>query len=231
MTMVESTRPMDTIQEAKVIAFLDKYLYVKVFDNYELVHDDIRQKQGIDILVNEDGKEVRHDIKAQASPSYINNPTPTFCMELLFDKKNDDETVHTYNGWFVRDGLLTDFYGLCWIHKARKNASGYFDSPEDIEELEIYFVDKHKLKEYINESIRDAELLRTAHDMRRCLDKRRFCDEKNRWHYTYSMNLPEKSVNLIVKKWVLKEFSPKRYIVRKDGLWELAKDNQKILIT
>ena len=224
--MVDSMRAKDAEQERKVIAFLDKYLYSKVSEHYELVDNREDQIRGVDIRAFRGQKVICHDVKAQASPHYINNPTPTFCMELLFDKDG-----HTYEGWFVRENMLTDFYVFGWIHKAKQNKEGYFDSPEDIEKIEIYFVDKKKLKEFVAEEFSDAELLQIAYEMRENNEIKRPHNNDMHFYYTHPNILAEHPVNLIIWKRVLKRFSPKRYIVQKDGLWELTDNDKKILIS
>lgn len=209
-----SNRPIDSKQERVIMEFLSKYLYAKAYPEHEIVEDRNLQLEGVDIAIPLPSGIEYHDAKAQASKLYINNPTQTFSMELLFDH-NDSECV----GWFLRPGLLTHVYALCWVNRAKVNAHGYIDNADDIEELEVMLLDKQELKGFINTYFYDEALYATAQKMRAQGTTRLFLNDA--MYMVYSDKLNERPVNLVVKKWALEKCAYEHFKVRKDSVTSL----------
>ena len=223
--MAQSQRDIDMQTERLVIIpFMMKYLFAKLFNQIESVEDAERQLQGIDIIVRDNGCDENHDVKAQASSKYINKPVPTFVQELLFTAKDKKEHI----GWFLQD-LATDTYVCAWIHAAKTNERGLLDTPDDILDMEVMFVDKTPLKEYIESKGYTSELLlQRARHLRKIGLYRQDSvipgqNDDEMW-LSYSADLAEKPVNLVIKKRVLKRFSTRHIRVTKSEIVDIAND-------
>lgn len=206
--MEVSNRENDHQQEIVINQFLLKYFFNKVFHKVEVINDFERQVQGIDLIA--DGHII--DIKAQSSSTYLNNPRPTFILELSFLSRKKEETI----GWFLNPSVKTTVYAFVWIPKT-KCIDGAIPDPESIEEVEILLVDKIKVKETINQWRTDDELLGVSRWLRVKGVTRRECTLDG-VHLSYSPGLFEKPSNLVAQKWFLKNFSLGHYIVTKTSI-------------
>lgn len=202
-----SLRQIDMKQEQVITQFLDRYLYSKLFDNHEVISDISLQFKGCDIAIQYANGIVYHDIKTQASKAYINNPLPTFAMEILFSSRDNREIT----GWFINDTLHTNVYCLVWINKATVNDYGYIESPEDIHEVHVMFVDKEVLKEYVHCFITDEELTNKARVMKRDGIKKEILTKG--MSIVCSPHLNECPANLVISKSILGNFAESQYIV------------------
>ena len=223
--MAKSQRDIDMQTErCVIIPFMLKYLFTRLFKQIENVEDVERQLQGIDIIVRDNGCDENHDVKAQASAKYINRPVPTFVQELLFTAKDKKEHL----GWFLQD-LATDTYVCAWIHAAKTNERGLPDSPENIIDMEVMFVDKVPLKEYIaSKGYTDELLLQRARHLRKIGLYRQDSvipgqNDDEMW-LSYSADLAERPVNLVIKKRVLKRFSTRHVRVTKSEIVDIEND-------
>ena len=223
--MAKSQRELDMQTERTIVVpFAMKYLLSKIFDKIENVEDIERQLKGIDVIIYDNGCDENLDIKAQASAKYINKPVPTFVQELMFTTKDKSEHI----GWFL-DDTLTDTYVYIWIHAANTNERGLLDSPEDIIEAEAMFVDKAPLQEYIESKGYTREvLLQRARKLRKSGLYRQDSvipgERDDEMWLSYSVDLVEKPVNLVIKKRVLKRFSTRHVRVTKSGIFDIIND-------
>ena len=223
--MAKSQRELDMQTERTIVVpFAMKYLLSKIFDKIENVEDIERQLKGIDVIIYDNGCDENLDIKAQASAKYINKPVPTFVQELMFTAKDKSEHI----GWFL-DDTLTDTYVYIWIHAANTNERGLLDSPEDIIEAEAMFVDKAPLQEYIESKGYTREvLLQRARKLRKSGLYRQDSvipgERDDEMWLSYSVDLVEKPVNLVIKKRVLKRFSTRHVRVTKSGIFDIVND-------
>lgn len=225
-----STRQSDQKQEHIITRFLNEKLYKMIYDDPEVVTADTvadvggelldgktLQKNGVDIILHMPQGDVYHDIKAQSSPKYINNPRPTYAMELLTDIiTRDGENIGTVDGWFTHNDL-TDYYALVWIDEAKVNERGRIEKPEDIYVVEVAFVDKAALKQYLFAEllINDDYLLREAKEMRdRNIPKRHYSDGMTA---SYSAQLAERPVSLVISRDLLERFARNVFIVDQSG--------------
>jgi hypothetical protein len=222
--MAKSNRIIDMQQEQIITSFLKKYLFAQLFPSAEFVEDTERQIKGIDVVLHENGCHENLDIKAQASSRYISQPVPTFVQELLFTNKAKQETV----GWFLKE-LETDTYVYVWLHAANTNTSGLLETPEDVIEAEVMFVDKIPLIAYLESKGYTADILtQRARHLRKIGLYRQdsVLPEKNdseMW-LSYSADLAEKPVNLVIKKCVLKRFSTHHLRVTKTDIVHIPND-------
>ncbi|MBQ8806402.1 MAG: hypothetical protein IJZ68_08115 [Bacteroidaceae bacterium] len=224
--MAKSNRALDMQQDNTVIMpFLSTYLFHQMWDNFEVVEDTERQFKGIDVIVHYEKYDDNVDVKSQASAKYINSPVPTFVLECLFTNQAKKEQI----GWWLDENLLTDSYLCVWVHAAKTNSRGLIDSPDDIIDIEIMLVDKLPLQEYIeSKGYTHEALLNRARWMRKIgihaqasvLDEQ---PDDEMW-LTYSPQLAEKPVNLVIKKRVLKKFATRHARVTKSGVFDIVND-------
>lgn len=212
-------RSKDEHNESVITAYLDKYMYARLYRNYEVVTDKDTQCKGIDVIVRTKNGEVYHDAKAQSSARFIGRPEPTFAMEIL----TNDKTGRTRKGWFIRNDLDTDMYVLVWVNEAYADYNGRISSPDDIYELEVSVVNKHALKEYIYtvEGLDDSTLEREAYALRDY--GKNFTYLTRNCKLVFSQNLKEQPVSLVLPKSILDRFAESRYIVRPGGIRALSK--------
>ena len=197
-----STRKLDSIQEKIINQFLLNNYFSKLNQTAKLNYDAELQKLGVDLQTqNKNGNIVNFDIKAQASPKYINMPTSTFILELSSLTKYKEP----YIGWFLNKELITDYYVFAWIHSAKVNAQGYIDSEADIEKVEVMVVHRQSLYDYIMSLTNSKSLEDVAASMRENNITR--CELVKGIHFSHSAHLFEKPVCLVVKKHILKKFT------------------------
>lgn len=207
----ESNKPVDSKQERLIVEYLSKYLYTKAYPQHKIIEDREQQLQGVDVVVSTDCGDECHDIRAQVSKYYINRPLPNFSLELLLNRNNSEHV-----GWFLKPEMLTNVYVLVWVNKAKTNTYGYIDKADDIEELDVMFIDKRDLKEFVNNTMYDEALYDTARHMRTKGTKRLFLNEA--MYISYSDQLKEPAVYLVVQKYALDKLAYQRFIVRKDSI-------------
>ena len=183
--------------------FLDKYLYTEAngFTRVERVEDRARQIRGVDVELFFNGE--FHRVDEKAATSWINRGLKTFSLELAFV----DRSGEIFDGWFIRDDLLTDSYVFVWIDEA--DVVPFSEDKPDIEVLsgidgikkaDIAFVDKHSIKGHLFSLGWGEDALR-----RKCDNIIENPDKENMgnvWRngckFSYSQHLVEKPVNVII---------------------------------
>ena len=215
MASYESSHSGESKQERVIKEFLQKYFYEKAYPQHEVASTQGMHDKGIDIIVPSYNGPEYQCIKAQASPRYINHPNPTFSFELMANDKDGA----TYIGWYLRNDLETHVYVLVWVNSAKTNNYGYINDAEDIEELEILFLDKAEFKRYIADYVYDDALWETAQKMRNTRTTRIFLNQK--MYTVFSDGMKEQPVNLVVKKHVLEDMAYQRFLVRKSAIQSL----------
>lgn len=201
-------------QKRVITEFLSKYMYGKIYPEHEVITDKSLQSKAVDVALPTVNGPEYHDIRVQASKLYINKPQPTFNMELLVNY-NENEQV----GWFLRNDLLSHVYVLCWVPKAKVNSYGYIAEAEDIEELEVMFLDKQELKDFVNTYFYDEAMYQQARKMRAKGDTRVFPNDA--MYFVYSPALNTKPVYLVLKRWALERCAYQHLKVTKNGVSSL----------
>lgn len=214
MSSKSTSYSVEDKQKRVITEFLSKYMYGKIYPAHEVNTDRALQSQGIDVTLPTVNGPEYHDIKVQASKLYINKPQPTFNMELLVDN-NEGEQV----GWFLRNDLLSHVYVLCWVPKAKVNSYGYIAEAEDIEELEVMFIDKQELKDFVNTYYYDEALYQQARKMKMKGDTRVFPNDA--MYFVYSPALNTHPVYLVMKRWALERCAYQHLKVTKTGVSSL----------
>lgn len=206
-----SNRVMDSRGERAIGLFLDKYFYPKLVSmgrvkSVERIYDASLQKKGIDIVVSGN---IKVDEKTQLY--YINKPLDTFIFEIDYWKTESGSII---DGWFISKTNETDIYLLLWINKARTSMINRLVS-EDFIEVEACILSKKKVKEYIQrQGLTDGRLKEISKQMRK--DAKKYWDISDECHLSFSQQLEEKPVNLVVKKRVLEELCEGMYLITKE---------------
>lgn len=218
MVEINSNRKHDDSQEQIINNFLIDNYFRKINPTARLIYDSDLQTHGVDVqLENNNGNTVNIDVKAQSSAKYINDPRPTFVLELSSYNRYGTKT---FVGWFLNEEMITDYYTFVWIHSATVNEKGRIECVDDIHRLEVMTVSKSKLKEYITSLLAETDVNTIIDEMRANEETRR--DIINGIHFSHSPHLPEKPVNIVVHKRILEKFSigkTGRYFVTKEGIF------------
>ena len=197
--------------EQEVAKFLDKSLYKSVlFTEIERVSDKERQKLGIDVFISSPSLDLDKspvDEKSQSSLLYLNSSLPTFVLELSALNTDNEEVI----GWFLNQSNKTEYYLFVWLDKTRKKEDLI---EEDIDEISYCIVSYETLLSYFEKyslsieelKIRNSEIREKYKD---CEEKKTIYNDKygNEFHYCYSGQLHEKSINIVIKKRVLFDLS------------------------
>lgn len=229
--MLNTNRQNDMDGEQKLARFMDKYFYSKLHGTngekyfFERKRDWESQMKGIDICLSVGDKEFLIDEKATLY--YSNAMIPTFAFEINSLQGNQDNLIE---GWFINDDLLTEYYMLIWPNIKcekresdntwiRKNIKNIKES--DFTIVEAMLIEKQKLKDSIFVEGYDRDrLLAYAKKMRELYEgSTRMEEEKicNDIKITFSNQIPEKPVNIVVGKDRLKRLSSAIYLISEDG--------------
>ncbi len=195
----EYLRERDMIVERSLSEFLDRNFYRQpLFSKCTRTDEKAQQMLGSDIIISIPELGIYDaivDEKAQLAAKYINEPLPTFSLELDFRTQNRE----VVNGWFVDRTKTTTHYLFMWINKALDK---YEPKASDFQEVEYVLINRQKLENYFAlHGLTLERLISKAKDIRinnvaGQIDRHR---DKPYWFY-YSDNLFEAPINLIVKK-------------------------------
>lgn len=247
-----TSRNLDLQQEKVINAFLLKNNFFQFFKEYEGVVREIdfnlepqKQFDGVDFEIIQKDKIINIDSKTQTK-QYLNNPIPTFCLELLFTNKYGKDIV----GWFDKDNS-TDYYLWGWIDNCNiitKNGCQFVEKPEDIHEARFMIISKEKLK---NKLIELNILIQKEIALKYLKEKNKkniyfayepniykffTIEEKKKYKgkfpknanfcYTYNNpNMPEKPFNLVLNISFYKTIC-EDYYKFKDGIWYSNKNGE-----
>lgn len=216
--------------------FIKKYLCL----NFDLEVSNIdnieEQLNGSDFILNFKNNNTYYmDLKAQTN-KYIENPTPTFCLELSWLKNKE----YKY-GWFLREDLKTNKYIFMWIHKAN-----YVDTPKnrlltnenDIKSAEIMIIDTQKIHKYLDDLLLNNYYLDKVQDYMRKnniykiyydIDTRKLVSNKikNSLTFTLSYKLPEQPINLVINKKVWEQLASAHYFLENNEIRILKENNER----
>lgn len=157
--------------------------------------------------------------------SIDNTMLPTFAFELDSIQKTGGAPV---TGWFVRDDLVTQYYMLIWPNTKCKNINGEWRRTplgeiefSDFTIIEAMLIRKDDIFDFLQRNnLAKSHLLEYAKRLRATHGKK---NEKidvqleNRLSITFSGQIPEKPINLIIRREKLKEIAKQVYLISQDG--------------
>lgn len=182
-------------EDEKREKILTNFIIENLFPTASIIEDKELQIKGVDIIRDN----IKIDLKGQISDNYINNPRPTFALELL----TNDRTGTPMIGWFLDNKKITDRYGFCWIPKGTKE-------PFAIDSLEYMEIDIKKLKEYLAVDMNLNKMYEIAQAIQGT-------DERYKINQYLSIvsspHLVEQPVNLVVNKEYYKQTKPYYHLI------------------
>ena len=202
---MKSNRHNDSHAEQVLGSLLDNVFYNKVKKliqerlsansiEWKRVSDKELQYKGIDGIIKIDDKELVIDEKAALD--YLTQELNTFAFEISYLNDFNDEVP----GWYVKEGLDTDYYLLVWP-RSQNNDLKYLRQ-EDFTSAEIAFINKKILIEKINKKVDGSHLFEYAKQMRYIysMSEKKEYDTINNVFLVYSGQKSEKSINYLVSK-------------------------------
>ncbi|NEU59213.1 hypothetical protein [Halorussus sp. MSC15.2] len=105
-----SNRDYDHKNERKVGRFLDEYLYENLDWRTERQTETDIQRQGSDIIASIPGIGSKIHIDEKAQTDYLNNPLPTFALEI-----DSIQNGTKRKGWLFKPDKNTDYYLFIWM--------------------------------------------------------------------------------------------------------------------
>lgn len=226
---MESFRDQDMRAEQRLGEFMDTYFYsrLKAKDgktlNFTRMSDREKQLDGIDVCIELEDRRMLIDEKA--SIYYSNVMIPTFAFEVDSIQEGHLEPVP---GWLINDRLRTEYYMLIWPNiKCMQQGNRWVR--KDIKKLErddFTIIEAMLIKKM---DIRNA-LERKGFDIKRILEyanrmRHLYSDEVVRKEekltddikISFSCQLAEKPINLVIQKKFLKGLAQGIYLISSDG--------------
>lgn len=241
MAKEESNFNNDNKASIELGKFIEKHFYSEMrregkISSYTCFYGDDdesreMQKEGVDVSLQfmNKSREITLLIDEKSQLSYVNDPVPSFILELQFLKRKSTEVA---DGWFVRDDLKTEYYEFMWIHADPTGAWLTRKQPENVKEEDfrlVYLmrVEKKALRKYLEGAgLGIKELVEQANEIRRSKAEDPDGPIENNpgfpLHYSYTDYLPEKPINLVVPISFL-------YAVPKSAVYAITKDGYEKL--
>ena len=100
MKNINPERTKDERQEHIINQYLLANYFNKAFTSARLIDDASLQNAGVDVMCGSElGEDMKVDVKAQSSAKYINNPRPTFLLEVsTYNRYGTEECVAKNHG-------------------------------------------------------------------------------------------------------------------------------------
>lgn len=224
--MAVSTRAYDRRCEKIVSEFLDKYFYAMYDAKSERMNSKDLQLRGVDVIVDD---KMFIDEKLKLYP--LNEFIPCLAFELQFFTR-DGRLV---DGWFLNENSITTHYNI--VTAFLNGRKSVLEDVEDIEYLNLLFVKKSAVKEFVfAETSReqlgnDIGALRTREVTESEKMKARHKYAHNKFWLTKSEHLAEKPINLNIPRTSLcklphsAEFCVSRY-----GVQRMANSSSPIVL-
>lgn len=182
--------------------FLDTKFYPIYTDCSERIDEKQYQIKGIDIKFDMNGTTYICDEKAAVK--WMNKNLLTYAMELEFINRGG----RLNDGWFVNNSQTNNSY--CLIYTDRVDAPYDTFTTEDIKDATVIVVKKYSIKKYLEDKGWTSENLKKKCKEIRDNDGYRVNMgnlQKHGLKFSYSRNLPEKPINVLIPREELEEMS------------------------
>lgn len=186
-----SVREYDEYCENIMSEFLLKNFYNTLNPkSIQKINDKNLQIKGVDIILNLNDK--IYYIDEKAAIRYVN--LKTFALELSFiDKKGN-----TKIGWLLDKNKINDYFLFVWINELYDDKIYNINS---IKNVDVALVNKSKIFSYLNSIGWTVEnLYNKNNNIRNKNDNRMGNIKKNKCKFSYSINLKEKPINILLPK-------------------------------
>lgn len=195
-----------------IIDIMSDYLTDYELEMISFKDNEDLQYHGVDFIMNNKHNTDKWnvDVKCQTN-EYINNPTPTFSLELNYILNGEKKI-----GWFLKKDNITDYYLFTWIHKANVT-DNIIQHKDEIEIMDCMLVYKPNIYEYLKtQGYKPNILLKEADDLRKSNQSYKYIESpigKNDIKLVCSKHLAEKPVNIILNKTTYLELPKTKYFI------------------
>jgi hypothetical protein len=205
--MVQSQfRKSDERAADAVAQFLDERFYTECSD-VERVMDKARQVRGLDIIFTYNGRKYLCDEKAAVQ--YANKRLGTFALELTMIDRGGYEHI----GWFLDGTKTNDSFLFIWVDSISGTS---VKSKDDINEVEIALIRKDEIMKFLaSKGWTPALLLRKANRIRTVKNENLGSIPQYGYKFSYSTQLVEKPINLLLTREVYRKLSDYTAIIKK----------------
>lgn len=182
--------------------FLDTKFYPVYTDCSERIDETQYQIKGIDIKFDMNGTTYICDEKAAVK--WMNKNLLTYAMELEFINRGG----RLNDGWFINSSQTNNSY--CLIYTDRVDAPYDSFTTEDIKDATVIVVKKYTIKKYLENKGWTSDKLKKKCKEIRDNDGYRVNMgnlQKHGLKFSYSRNLPEKPINVLIPREELEEMS------------------------
>lgn len=176
--------------------YLDLYYYNRneALTEIQRVEDRTRQLAGIDSTAVLDGKTILIDEKGLLSKT---KPIPTFAFELSYISPNGNRHV----GWLFDETKQTDYYLLCW-NKRDEHIRVEEITVQNLHYVMAMLVSRVDFIKYLDETY-NINATTAAKKVEEIIDngigkRLENLSEKSPSRYHYSIQLPEKPINIVM---------------------------------
>lgn len=189
-------------QAANAVAeSLDNNFYIYT-ENFNRVYDKNRQVVGVDTEFDYAGYHYVCDEKAAIR--YANKQLNTYSLELSTLNKRGVEIP----GWFVNSNMINNSYLFVWLNKVDSIIEKCSFTSKDIKEYEVALVTKQNLFDYLDSvGMSKYEMQQVCYEIRNGEDIDMGNIHKNGYKLSYSEQLFEKPINILVPRTVLRDIS------------------------
>ena len=200
---------LDNKNEKSMCAVLDKYLYSK--DIFSATgRAETYQEQaidGIDVYFTASGHSFQCDEKTALW--YANKNLQTFALELTSYSPNKH---CRFDGWYINPNKKADSYLFVYLNKCDGTIETF--SSGDVREIEVILVSKDRIDNYLTGLGYTKERLKEISDsiVYNNTPYWNYNDGDIRFHYSYQYE--EKTVNVLVKRDVLRKLSNYNEVIR-----------------
>ena len=193
-----------------IISSVLNHIFYNNTENFERVYDLDRQVKGVDTIFKFKNKTYLCDEKAAIR--YVNKKLNTFSLELFFINRKNKINV----GWLLDDEKINNSFLFVWIDKADKDI---LQSESDVKEIEIALVCKEEIISFLKKLGWNKETL-----LKKCEkiinNEHEYLGNvyKDKCKFSYSKNLVEKPINILISRNDLKKISDFnfKFIVKND---------------
>ena len=215
-------RTLDNLIEKNISDFLDQNFWSKFKYGFVRQTDKKLQCAGIDVtLLGKNNLSINFDLKAKVY-GVLNSilQYPSFEVSFL-NRANQIQT-----GWFCQKNLSTDYYNFIGVYTVNENNDiNCLSSSNAISACDVLWCKKQDVIDFVKQTTNLSDLYNDANKLR--AESKSLGLSKNRKYYknfwlTYSSNLFEKPVNLVMQRNTLETFkNSKHFYITKSEIKKL----------
>ena len=210
----DEKRKLDNLIEHNIATYLDQNFWGKLPFKFKRQTEKKYQFSGIDVtIITKNGLSVNFDEKAK-----IYNCLNSVLQYPSFEIQFVNRVGGVQPGWFCQK-LSTDFYSFVGVYTLGENDDlNCLSCSNNISACDILWVAKQDVVDFVQNDIQLSDLYNDAKELRQQsklngVQKNRKRYENANFWLTYSSNLFEKPVNLVMPRNTLENFKSSRHFV------------------